>query len=114
MIIMDFFSVRLIWLLMSGYHVLFCPPIMAPVSVFKGNLQPLLDSRKTASNNSQGRLNREIRRRTRVVGVFPGRMSYLRLVVTYLMEYEDDCQSERCYLSAKAIMEQKRLLECAA
>jgi transposase-like protein len=75
---------------------------------------PLLDSRKTASNNSQERLNREIRRRTRVVGVFPGRMSYLRLVVTYLMEYEDDCQSERCYLSAKAIMEQKRLLECAA
>jgi hypothetical protein len=41
-------------------------------------------------------------------------MSYLRLVVTYLMEYEDDCQSEKCYLSAKAIMEQKRLLECAA
>jgi transposase-like protein len=33
------------------------------------------------------RLNKEIRRRTSVVGIFPNPDSYLRLVTTYLMEY---------------------------
>jgi transposase-like protein len=32
------------------------------------------------------RLNKEIRRRTNVVGIFPNPDSYLRLVTTYLME----------------------------
>jgi transposase-like protein len=75
---------------------------------------PLLDDRKISSNNSLERLNREIRRRTRVVGIFPSRQSYMRLVVTYLMEYEEDCQSDRCYMSTQVLMEQKRLLESAA
>lgn len=75
---------------------------------------PLLDDRKISSNNSLERLSREIRRRTRVVGIFPSRQSYMRLVVTYLMEYEEDCQSDRCYMSTQVLMEQKRLLESAA
>lgn len=75
---------------------------------------PLLDGRKISSDNSLERLNRVIRRRTRVVGIFPSRQSYMRLVVTYLMEYEEDCQSDRCYMSTQALMEQKRLLESVA
>ncbi len=33
------------------------------------------------------RLNKEIRRRTRMVGIFPNPDSYVWLVATYLMEY---------------------------
>ena len=47
---------------------------------------PKLDSRKIASTNMLERLNEEIRRRTRVVGIFPNPDSYLRLVTTFLME----------------------------
>ena len=35
-------------------------------------------------------LNKEIRRRTRVVGIFPNPDSYLRLVTVYLMEYSEE------------------------
>ncbi|MCI1990782.1 MAG: transposase, partial [Oscillospiraceae bacterium] len=47
---------------------------------------PELDARKISSTNMLERLNREIRRRTNVVGIFPNPDSYLRLVTTYLME----------------------------
>jgi hypothetical protein len=36
------------------------------------------------------RLNKEIRRRTRVVGIFPNPESYLRLVMVYLIEYSEN------------------------
>lgn len=46
------------------------------------------------------RLNKEIRRRKRVIGIFPNSESYFRLVTTYLIEYAEDWLS---YLSAKSI-----------
>ena len=64
---------------------------------------PALDSRKIASSNMIERLNKEIRRRTRVVGIFPNPDSYLRLITTYLMEYADDWSSSRSYMSAQSI-----------
>ena len=51
---------------------------------------PQLDSRKVSSKNMLERLNREIRRRTKVVGIFPSSESYLRLVTMYLIEYSED------------------------
>jgi transposase-like protein len=48
------------------------------------------DFRKIASTNMLERLNREIRRRTTVVGIFPRMDSYIRLVTTYLIEYSED------------------------
>ena len=66
---------------------------------------PVLDFRKTSSSNMLERLNREIRRRTRVVGIFPNPVSYLRLVATYLMEYAEDWSSTKAYLSAQSIQE---------
>ena len=47
---------------------------------------PTFDPRKVSSSNMIERLNREIRRRTSIVGVFPNEDSYVRLVTTYLME----------------------------
>ena len=64
---------------------------------------PKLDSRKIASTNVLERLNEEIRRRTRVVGIFPNPDSYLRLVTTFLMEYAEDWSVSRAYLSEESI-----------
>ena len=47
---------------------------------------PLFDKRKISSTNALERLNREIRCRTRVVGIFPSRDAYIRLVTTYVLE----------------------------
>ena len=49
------------------------------------------------------RLNREIRRRTNVVGIFPNEASYIRLVTTYLMECAEDWSVTRAYLSVASI-----------
>ena len=64
---------------------------------------PMLDARKISSSNMIERLNREIRRRTSVVGIFPNESSYVRLVTTYLMEYVEDWSVSKAYLSQKSI-----------
>ena len=64
---------------------------------------PSLDARKVSSNNMLERLNKEIRRRTRVVGIFPNPESYLRLVTVYLIEYSEDWSVTRSYLSEDSL-----------
>ena len=64
---------------------------------------PELDARKISSTNMLERLNKEIRRRTKVVGIFPNSDSYLRLVTVYLMEYAEDWSVSRAYLNPQSI-----------
>jgi len=49
---------------------------------------PELGARKISSTNMLERLNKEIRRRTSVVGIFPNPDPDLRFVTTYLMEFQ--------------------------
>ena len=71
---------------------------------------PAIDARKIASTNLLERLNREIRRRTNVVGIFPSMDAYIRLVTSYLIEYSEDWSSGRSYINPKIIIEIQRQL----
>jgi transposase-like protein len=51
------------------------------------------------TSNMLERLNREIKRRTRVAGLFPNTISCLRLVTAVAMEKSDDWETGRAYLN---------------
>jgi transposase-like protein len=63
---------------------------------------PLEHRRSIRTTNSLERINKEIRRRTKVIGVFPNENSCLRLISARLMEISEEWQIGKRYCAGKS------------
>lgn len=68
---------------------------------------PLDHRRKMRTSNSCENLNNQIKRRTRVVGVFPSEDSLERLVTGVLIEISEGWETDRAYLKIEKTKPQK-------
>lgn len=60
---------------------------------------PETHRRLIRTTNGLERLNKEIKRRTRIVGIFPNEKSCLRLITALAMEYSDEWETSKAYIA---------------
>jgi putative transposase len=70
--------------------------------------------RRIRTTNGLERLNQEIKRRTRVVRIFPNREACLRLVTALAVEQSEEWLTGRRYLDMEDLREHQRSEECEA
>jgi len=63
---------------------------------------------RTRTTNAVERLNEEIRRRERVIRIFPNRKSLVRLIGALLMDLDEKWETERIYLNMKGLLEWRK------
>ena len=63
--------------------------------------RPVAHRRRLRTSNMIERLNKEIKRRTRVATLFPNEASLLRLVSAVLAEVDEEWQTAKCYLNTE-------------
>ena len=66
---------------------------------------PVQHRAKLPSTNPLERLNKEVKRRTDVVGIFPDERSIVRLIGAVLLEQNDEWQLQHRYMQVEAMAE---------
>ena len=66
---------------------------------------PVQHRTKLHSTNPLERLNKEVKRRADVVGIFPGEPSIVRLIGAVLLEANDEWQLQHRYMQVEAMAE---------
>jgi putative transposase len=69
---------------------------------------PAAHRSRIRTTNGLERLNQELKRRTRVVRIFPNRDAVKRLVTALAMEQSEEWVSGRCYLTMDPLWEERR------
>jgi transposase-like protein len=66
---------------------------------------PVQHRAKLHSTNPLERLNKEVKRRADVVGIFPGEAAIVRLIGAVLLEANDEWQLQHRYMQVEAMSE---------